>query len=153
MTLILKFMQDVQDVYKNVKATEHSYRPAIERLISSLRDDISALNEPKRIKCGAPDFIVQRGEIVVGHIEAKDIGVNLSALKCEDKEQQQRYLKALPNLIYTNCLDWDFYREGQLYASVSIADFLMGIHPKPDQFTALENLLRDFIAQKTQTIT
>ena len=44
-------------------------------------------------------------------------------MKDANKAQQERYLKALPNLIYTNCLDWDFYRNGELIASVTIADF------------------------------
>lgn len=50
-------------------------------------------------------------------------------------------------------MDWDFYRDGTLVASVTIADFVMGIQPKTDQYTTLENLLRDFIAQRPQTIT
>jgi predicted helicase len=74
-------------------------------------------------------------------------------MKDNNKAQQDRYRAALPNLIYTNGLDWDFYRDGTLTASVTIADFVMGVIPKPDQYEALENLLRDFIAQKPQTIT
>ncbi|MBC7557576.1 MAG: hypothetical protein H7195_11515 [Chryseobacterium sp.] len=34
---------------------------------------IKATNEPKRIKCGAPDYILTKKEIEVGYIEAKDI--------------------------------------------------------------------------------
>ena len=108
---------------------------------------------PKRVKCGAPDFIIQLGDIVIGHVEAKDLHIGLRGMKDANKAQQQRYKAALPNLIYTNCLDWDFYRDGLLMASVSIADMLMGIQPKPDQYEGLENLLRDFIAQRPQTIT
>ncbi len=115
--------------------------------------DITATNEPKRIDCGAPDFILQTGDIAIGFVEAKDVGLDLRSMKDANKEQQKRYLAALPNLIYTNCLDWDFYRNGQLVASVTVADYLMGIQPKPDQYDALENLLRDFIAQRPQTIT
>jgi type I restriction-modification system DNA methylase subunit len=74
-------------------------------------------------------------------------------MKDNNKAQQDRYRAALPNLIYTNGLDWDFYRDGTLTASVTIADFVMGVIPKTDQYEALENLLRDFIAQKPQTIT
>lgn len=151
--MIADFISKVQAVYRTNAATEHSYRSALETLINGLGENITALNEPKRVKCGAPDFIVQRGEIVIGHIEAKDIGLNIRALKDGNKEQQQRYLKALPNLIYTNCLDWDFYRNGELFASVTIADFIMGIQPKPEEYDRLENLLREFIAQKPQTIT
>ena len=153
MTPVSDFIAKVQAVYKTGAATEHSYRSALEALLSGLEPDITALNEPKRVKCGAPDFIVQRGEIVVGHIEAKDIGLDLRAMKDSNKDQQQRYLKALPNLVYTNCLDWDFYRNGERFASVTIADYLMGIQPKPEEYDRLENLLREFIAQKPQTIT
>lgn len=153
MTLVSDFVAKVQAVYKTGAATEHSYRSALETLLSGLEQDITALNEPKRVKCGAPDFIVQRGEIVVGHVEAKDIGLDLRAMKDSNKEQQQRYLKALPNLVYTNCLDWDFYRDGERFASVTIADYLMGIQPKPEEYERLENLLREFIAQQPQTIT
>jgi len=153
MTIIDKFISKVQAVYKTGAATEHSYRSAIEALFGGLADGVTALNEPKRVACGAPDFIIQRGEIAIGHVEAKDLGVGLSAMKDANRSQLERYRKALPNLIYTNCLDWDFYRNGELIASVTIADFLMGIQPHPDQFVVLENLLRDFIAQRPQTIT
>ena len=153
MSIISDFLSRVQAVYKTGVATEHSYRPALEALFNSLDEDVNALNEPKRVECGAPDFIIQRGDIAIGHVEAKDICVGLRGMKNANKEQQERYRKALPNLIYTNCLDWDFYRNGELIASVTIADYLLGVQPNSDQFGTLENLLRDFIAQRPQTIT
>tara|TARA_R110002012_G_scaffold287504_1_gene479897 strand:- start:1462 stop:4599 length:3138 start_codon:yes stop_codon:yes gene_type:complete len=147
------FLSNVESIYKTGAATEHSYRADLQKLLSSIAPDIIALNEPKRVKCGAPDFIVSQGDIVIGHVEAKDIPVGIRALKDTNKDQQKRYLAALPNLIYTNCLDWDFYRDGELVASVSIADFLMGIQPRPQDFGTLENLLREFATQRPQTIT
>ncbi len=68
-------------------------------------------------------------------------------MKDTNKAQQERYKAALPNLIYTNCLEWDFYKEGELVASVTIADMLMGIQPRPENFDKLEHLLQDFISQ------
>ena len=153
MSIVSEFITSVQKTHATGNATEHSYRAAIETLFNTLGDGIHALNEPKRVKCGAPDFIIQLGDIVIGHVEAKDLHIGLRGMKDANKAQQQRYKAALPNLIYTNCLDWDFYRDGLLMASVSIADMLMGIQPKPDQYEGLENLLRDFIAQRPQTIT
>lgn len=147
------FLKDIEGIYKTGAATEHSYRADLQKLLSSIATDVTALNEPKRVKCGAPDFIVSQGDIVIGHVEAKDIPVGIRALKGSNKDQQKRYLAALPNLIYTNCLDWDFYRDGELVASVSIADFLMGIQPRPQDFATLENLLREFVTQRPQTIT
>jgi hypothetical protein len=151
--IIEDFVTKVVAVHKTGAATEHSYRSALETLFGKLEESVSALNEPKRIACGAPDFIIQRGGIVIGHVEAKDIGVGLRGMRDANKNQQDRYRKALPNLIYTNCLDWDFYQHGERVASVTIADFLMGIQPNPDQYERLDSLLRNFIAQKPQSIT
>lgn len=151
MTLVSDFVAKVQAVYKTGSATEHSYRSAFEALFAAL--GVTALNEPKRVKCGAPDFIISSGEIAIGHVEAKDLHISIRGMKDSNKGQQERYKAALPNLIYTNGLDWDFYRDGDLTASVTIADFLMGVIPKPEEYETLENLLRDFIAQQPQTIT
>ena len=153
MTSISDFISKVQAIHATGNATELSYRSAFESLFSSL--SVTALNEPKRIQCGAPDFIISQGDIVVGHLEAKDLHIPIAVNKMEgsNKEQQKRYLKALPNLIYTNCLNWDFYRDGNLIASVTIADYHSAVIPKPDQYRTLENLLHDFIAQKPLTIT
>lgn len=150
MSLISGFLSKIQAIHATGSATEHSYRSAFEALFADL--GVTALNEPKRVKCGAPDFIVSKGDIVVGHVEAKDLHIGLREMKDANKNQQDRYRAALPNLIYTNALDWDFYRNGELVASVRIADFAMGIQPKPEQFNALENLLLAFIAQRPQTI-
>ena len=152
MSIISEFIARVQAVYKTGAATEHSYRSAIEQLISSLNEGVIALNEPKRVACGAPDFIIQRGDIVVGHIEAKDLGISLDKLNDSNKAQQARYVNALPNLIYTNCLDWQFYRDGKLLTKVSIGQLDNGIQPDLAQFTSLEHLLRDFAVQRPQTI-
>jgi len=153
MAAISDFVSRVEATHKTGNATEHSYRSAFEALFAALDPEIAALNEPKRVKCGAPDFIVSKGDIVIGHVEAKDLHIGLRGMKDANKNQQDRYRAALSNLIYTNALDWDFYRDGELVASVTIADFVMGIQPRPDQYDTLENLLRDFIAQRPQTIT
>lgn len=151
MSIISEFITRVKAIHATGNATEHSYRSAFERLFDDL--GVTALNEPRRIRCGAPDFIVSHGEIVIGHLEVKDVPVSIRSMKDSNKEQQERYRAALPNLIYSNGLDWDFYRDGALLASVTIADFLMGIQPRPDQYATLENLLRDFVVQRPQTIT
>ena len=153
MNRISDFISSVQKTYATGNATEHSYRSAIEALFNSLAEGVSALNEPRRVKCGAPDFIINKGELVVGHVEAKDINLDLRKMKDANKAQQERYKAALPNLIYTNCLDWDFYRNGKLIASVTIADFLMGITPRPKDYEKFEHLLVDFISQQPQSIT
>ena len=58
-------------------ATEHTHRSALKALIESLSDGVVATNEPRRIGCGAPDFVVTRGSITIGYVEAKDVGISL----------------------------------------------------------------------------
>jgi type I restriction-modification system DNA methylase subunit len=154
MGIIEDFISTVIATHSTGVATEHSYRPALQELFNSLADGVTAVNEPKRVACGAPDFNINRGEILIGCVEAKDLDVALRKMKGANKNQQDRYREAQPNLIYTNCLDWDFYRNGELLASVTIANFHGGrIQAQANQSGALEHLLRDFIAQRPQTIT
>lgn len=153
MSSIATFMSEVQKVAQTGIAREHAYRPALSDLLKSLAEGIVPVNDAAKTEVGAPDYIILQGDIVVGHLEAKDIDVDIRKMKGTNKDQQDRYKAGLANLIYTNCLDWDFYRNGERVASVTIADHLMGIQPRPDQFETLENLLRDFAAQRPQTIT
>jgi hypothetical protein len=87
MSLISEFISRVQSIHATGNATEHSYRSAFESLFDALGDDVRALNEPKRIKCGAPDFIVTIGDIVVGHVEAKDLHIGIRGMKDSNKNQ------------------------------------------------------------------
>ena len=147
------FLSEVKRHYATGKATEHSYRPALKQLLSTIENGVFAINEPKRVACGAPDFHVYRKELAVGYVEAKDLGKDLRSLKGREAEQKQRYLKGLPNLIYTNCLDFQFYRKGNLAGEVSIGELTSSIQAKHDHFNTLENHLRNFAAQRPQTIT
>ncbi|WP_221914052.1 N-6 DNA methylase, partial [Thiorhodospira sibirica] len=154
MSRISDFIQRIHTTHQSGHATEHSYRAALESLLNSLDPSIRAINEPKRIACGAPDFIIQRNDIVIGHLEAKDLSINLRTLKDSNKAQLDRYRKALPNLLYTNGLDWDYYRNGERLKTLTIASLQNGhIQPHPEHYQSLDNLLRDFIVQRPQTIT
>jgi hypothetical protein len=153
MSIVSQFLSAVQDAHKTGIAREHAYRPALHDLFKTLGDDLTPVNDAAKSEVGAPDFIILKGEIPIGHLEAKDINLDIRKLKDANKNQQDRYKAGLANLIYTNCLDWDFYRNGQLVASVTIGDFQMGIQPRPADFETLGNLLRDFVAQRPQSIT
>ncbi|MBK1694123.1 DNA methyltransferase [Chromatium weissei] len=153
MLSLAAFIHDIAAIYATGNATEHTYRPALTELFKQLTPNLTVINEPKRIACGAPDFMLQSGERVIGYIEAKDVTIELSNFNQQNREQQERYRRALPNLIYTNGLEWQFFREGDLIASVRIGKLHDGIHADSKQFATLENLLRDFIQQHPMSIT
>lgn len=101
--------------------TEHSYRPDLQMLLEAVcGSECQVTNEPTRIECGAPDLIITRGEIPVGYVEAKDIGEPLQGAK--HREQFERYLASLDNLIITDYLRFDFYVSGELIDSIELAN-------------------------------
>ncbi len=104
------------------QATEHSYRPALQTLAQELGGaGVHALNEPSHVACGAPDFIVERRGVPVGHIECKDVGTDLNRVECS--KQLKRYRAALPNLILTDYLRFRWYADGELRETARLGRF------------------------------
>ncbi|MBO1350069.1 MAG: hypothetical protein EBE86_023040 [Hormoscilla sp. GUM202] len=111
MNLFAEYIQDIETALRTGNATEHTHRPALKKLIESFNPGIVATNEPKRIKCGAPDFVISEGQLVKGYIEAKDVGVSLN--KAQKSAQITRYVKGLANLILTDYLEFRWYVGGE----------------------------------------
>ena len=57
------YLTQVEQACKAGNATEHTHRPALKDLLEAFQPGIVATNEPKRIKCGAPDYIITRKDI------------------------------------------------------------------------------------------
>lgn len=148
---IQQYINNVSALFNTGKSTEHSYRGDLQQLLSSILKDVVVTNEPKRIECGAPDYILTRKDIPIGYIEAKDVGVKLGDKIY--KEQFDRYKSALNNLIITDYLEFHFYRNANLVSSISIATIENGkIYAKPESFDQFTALIEDFALQVTQTI-
>jgi len=106
-----EYCKRIESALKAGNATEHTHRPALKAFIESLDSEITATNEPKRIKCGAPDYIVTRGEIPLGYIEAKDVDESLD--NAEKSEQLARYRESLGNLVLTDYLEFRWFVLGE----------------------------------------
>ncbi len=132
-------------------ATEHTHRSTLKQLLEDAFPSITATNEPKRIKAGAPDYVIQKGHTPLGYIEAKDVGIDL--LKVEKTDQMKRYLPSLGNLLLTDYLEFRWYVEGQHRKTVRLGTFLMGkIVSEPEGEKDVEMLLNAFIEAKAPTI-
>lgn len=152
-----QYLDKITQRYQLGNATEHTFRGDLQQLIESIVPDIAATNEPKRIKCGAPDYVLTRKEIPIGYIEAKDIDdKDLAGLKkTGNKEQFDRYKTSLTNLIFTDYLDFHLYIEGEFKTSIRIAEIASlpgGVRPLPDNFTPFINLIKSFCVYRGQTI-
>ena len=120
-----EYFSTVNQKYRAGNATEHTYRGALEQLMQTLLPKLRIVNEPKREKCGAPDYIASRKDgMPVFYIEAKDIGDNdLDGRNPHGhKEQFTRYKQALDYIIFTDYLDFHLYEHGEFIDSVRIAE-------------------------------
>ncbi len=148
---ISNYLHNVNRRYKTGISREHSYRGDLQSLLESLASGILVTNEPARVDCGAPDYILTRKNIPVGYIEAKDIGVDLNSKIYQ--EQFNRYRKSLPNLIITDYLDFHLYRDGDFATSISIGTIQKNrIIPQTDHFGQFQDLITDFSAYHEPTI-
>ena len=149
---IQEYLENVNKRFKTGISREHSYRGDLQTLIESLANGVLVTNEPARIKCGAPDFIITRKEIPVGYVEAKDIGKDLTSK--DFKEQFDRYRNSLHNLIFTDYLAFHLYVDGKFVTSRKIAEIENGkIKFLPQNFERFAMLIKDFCTRVGQTIT
>lgn len=148
---ISQYVQHLNTRYQTGISREHSYRGDLQNLLSALLPHVLVTNEPARVACGAPDYILTRKDIPLGYMEAKDIG---KALDSKDyKEQFDRYRASLNNLIITDYLDFWLYRDGQLVTKMPIAGLQnRQIVARPENFEAFTGLIRNFASQTGQTI-
>ena len=130
---------------------EHSYRGDLQTLLETLAPDVLVTNEPARVACGAPDYIITRKNIPVGYIEAKDIGSDLSNKSY--KEQFDRYKQSLNNLIITDYLNFHLYIDGVFVASISIGEIQGNrIVAQLENFAGFIDLIKNFCIFTGQTI-
>src|SRR6266702_6196543 len=105
------YLKEIEQTYRIGNATEHTYRSNLKKLLETLAPSVTATNEPKRVKCGAPDFIITHKQTPLGYIETKDIGISLD--HTERTEQIKRYLGSLGNLILTDYIEFRWYVAGK----------------------------------------
>ena len=159
---IQNYIETINKRYKSGMAREHSYRGDLEDLIRTVVEGVEITNEPANVTdCGNPDYVITKGKIPIGFIEAKDIGKDITSKTY--KEQFDRYRKALDNLIITDYIYFRFYQDGELVHEINIAEIEFpstggvsegrgGIKPLPENFAEFENLLQNFCTFIGQTI-
>jgi len=139
-----QYIETVSKRFLSGISREHSYRGDLEELIRGLVNGVEITNEPANVTdCGNPDYVITKGHIPIGFIEAKDIGKDLNSKA--NKEQFDRYRKALDNLIITDYIWFQFYQHGVLVHEIRIADIQDGkLIPLPNNFAEFSNLIQNF---------
>lgn len=120
-TALADYLAALQAALKRGDAREHTHRPAIHHLLEASGERITATNEPAREGGNAPDFVISRGMVPIGHIETKDVGETLN--KVLKTEQLKRYREALPNLLLTDYLEFIWLVDGAERARIVLAEW------------------------------
>jgi hypothetical protein len=152
------YLAAIERAHARGNATEHTYRSFLQSLLES-RANIDATNEPKREKCGAPDYVVSRHKdrLTTGYVEAKDVHVDLTEV--EKSYQLRRYREHLPNLLLTDYLEfrWFVQRDGvskkEGTARLGSSDASGKITSYPDDQARALQLIDSFLKQKPIPIT
>lgn len=151
MTAVADYLAALDRVHRRGDATEHSYRPALQALLQGRAANIEATNEPQRIAGNAPDFVVRRNATILGHVEAKDIGEPLDKLL--KSEQLKRYAEALPNLVFTDYLNFVWLEYGEVKLRVILGEVsARGIVATPDAEEAWNKLAQAFYNAVAPTV-
>ncbi len=153
-----EYIAKINQRFELGNATEHTFRGDLQTLLETLVPTIAATNEPKRIACGAPDFVLTQknnNNIPIGFIEAKNI--NDTDLKGEKKNgnklQFDRYKTSLDNIAFTDYLKFYFYENKTLIKTIEIGKVENGkIEPIRENFESFERHFKDFCLYEGQTI-
>jgi len=70
MTAVATYIEELERELSTGLATEHTHRPALKKLLEAFRPKVTAVNEAKRVACGAPDFTV----LAAASSTASDLG-------------------------------------------------------------------------------
>ena len=103
-----------------------------------------------------PDYGVSVGKAIMGYVEVKapGRGIDPSAFTGHDRVQWERQ-RDLPNLVYTNGVDWRLYRDGVLLGEpIRLSDQpLADLGANLPALPSLERLLTYFLRWKPAPIT
>lgn len=136
-----EYIKEIDQLYKVGNTTEHSFRGALASFLQTILKGFVVTNEPQRIECGAPDYVVTLKNVPVAFLEAKDINERDLDGRRENKEQFDRYKASLNRIVFTDYLDFHMYIGGEFIDSVRIAetkgDRIIGIPENEAKFNEM----------------
>ena len=152
-----KYIDELNIEYRTGKAKEHSYRPAIKKLVQDIDSEIVAVNEAKHFGSkNQPDFTLIRKDVEIAFIEAKDIGNRDLEGRNEKKNKVQfdKYKKENLLFIFTDYLDFHFYEGDKFIKRIRIGEVINGkIIGIKSNYEELNDSIIAFCGVVTQTIT
>ena len=117
---VSEYIEKVNNSNKSKINSENSFRGDLQQLLKTLLPNLSVTNEPMSIDYGIPNYIISEEGLPIAYIKTTDIGTDLNEL--DGSEDVRRYKASLSNLITTNYIDFQWFRNGSLFTSFSISE-------------------------------
>lgn len=115
------YLQEIFSKAKSGEASERTYYPVLEELLKNFQEGSQVIVEARKSAVGIPDFKVQtEKDLLIGYIEAKDLGRDLDRLSKGEHEQIVKYKEEYPKLIVTNFIEFRLFENGEQVDSVII---------------------------------
>ncbi len=119
--MLQNYLNEIFGKLRSGDASERTYYPVLEYLLKSFQKGSQIIVEARRSSVGIPDFKVQTDKgLLIGYVEAKDLGRDLDRLTKGEQEQIEKYKKEYPKLIVTNFIEFRLYESGTRVDSVVI---------------------------------
>ena len=100
MHALVDYLGHLRIVAQQPHATgELSYHGALERLLRSLRPDLTLVHEPTRTVVGRPDFAILHQHVPVGYVEAEAYAADLDNLPPHARAQTDAFRQHLENFL------------------------------------------------------
>lgn len=121
-----EYLLSLLQKYRTGDASERTYYPVLESFLSSFSasdEQFLIMVESRNSSLGIPDFRVdnERG-LLLGYIEAKDLGRDLDSLSPQEDKQIEGYKKEYPKLVVTNFIEFRLFENGEEVDRVKIAE-------------------------------
>src|SRR3990172_3888739 len=108
------YLNKIFGKYQTGEASERTYYSVLEELLENFHEKSKIIIEARKSVVGIPDLKVQTEKgLLVGYIEAKDLGRNLDQLTKDEQNQIDKYRQAYPKLILTNFIEFRLYENSK----------------------------------------
>lgn len=115
------YLQKIFGKLKTGEASERTYYSVLEELLKNFQEGSQIIVEARKSSVGIPDFKVQTAkDLLIGYVEAKDLGRDLDHLTKGEHDQIDKYRKEYPKLIVTNFIEFRLYENSEIVETVLI---------------------------------
>lgn len=117
-----EYLNEIFAKFNTGDAAERTYYPVLENLLKKFEEGSEVIIESRNSSVGIPDFKAETSKgLLIGYIEAKDLGRDLDRLNKGEQEQIEKYLREYPKLIITNFIEFRLYEKSELVDSAVIS--------------------------------